>query len=325
MFFKPRLEQEHLENRCLTFLVLHGKRTDIDDEPEPIRVGQTYSLETGLVGWPDPATGEQWHPLSLRNSRLSNWEPMTAAKFELMALQRGIIGEDIATPGRIIKADIVTVVVSPQGFVFHWNDSGTVSISHVSQLAAIPQPLGHTPMDVWHLYKPKFNPNRVMDIGGYEEPPPATLALVDESGTAHPHQRRRFPKPRNPNDLIFNSLSMAANNIESPLTQSNNYTFENYTTQAAEFVLKQFGVDVYDVDWHAANKARLISDAFYQSAPFDPTAACAALRLAIVNNRVKHTAPAAIDQARAAADQAFSRELATRVQRHLKSPSRHNR
>ena len=102
---------------------------------------------------------------------------MTAAKFELMALERGILGEDIAAPERITEADIVTVAVSPQGFVFHWNDSGTVSISHVSRLTDIPQPLVYTSMDAWHLYKPKFNPNRVMDIGGYEEPPPAGSSL----------------------------------------------------------------------------------------------------------------------------------------------------
>lgn len=324
--FKTRLDGWYTDNKCLTFLALHGKRTDIDTDidygPEALRVGQTYSLETGLVGWPDPETGEQRNMLSLGNSRLrsSSWEPMTGEKFELMALERGIIGDNIAMPERVTDTNIVTVVVSPQGFVFHWDHTATVSISHVSRLADIPQPLVSTSMDAWHLYKLTFgDPNRITDIGGSDEPPPATLALVDKSGTSHPHHQWCFPKPRHPNEFIFDSLGEAAANIAPLLTGSKNYTSEDHTPAAAEFVLRQFGVDVDDVNWHAAIEARFISSAFTHSASFDPAAACAALRLAIVNNRVKHTAPAAIDQARDAADQTFSRELTTRIQQHLKS------
>lgn len=314
--FKIRFDQLHLNDKCLTFLALYGRRTDIADESERLRVGQTYSLETGLVGWPDPVTGQQLAPLSLGNSRLSGWEPMSAEKFELMALERGIIGEDIIAPGRMLDASIVTVVVSPQGLVFHWDHSGTVSISHVSQLATIPQPLVHTSMEAWHIYKPKHD--IVVDIGGYEGPPPTTLALVDKSGrTPNPRSRPRFPKPRDPRDLRFTHLGEAARNIAPLLIESNNYTFEDYTPAAAEFVQQQFGVDVDNVDWHAANKARLISNSFAHSTPFDPAAACSALRLAIVNNTVKHTASAAIDHARTAAEQAFNHDLATRIQQHL--------
>lgn len=316
--FKIRLDQLRLNNQCLTFLVLYGARTDIDDERERFRVGQTYSLDTGMVGWSDPATGEQVAPISLRDPRLSSWEPMTGEKFELMALERGIVGEYLIAPGRISEADIAAVVVSPQGLVFHWDSAGTVSISDVNRLANTQQPLVHISLDAWHLYKPKFNPNQVIDIGGYEEPPPTTLALVDKSGaTPNPRYRQRYPKPRDPKDLIFNSLDEAARNIAPLLSGSGNDTDGDYTPAAAEFVRQQFGVDVDTVDWHAANKARMISNSFSYSATFDPAAACAALRLAIVNNTVKHTAPAAIDQTRAAADHAFSRELAAGIQRHL--------
>jgi hypothetical protein len=217
------------------------------------------------------------------------------------------------------------VVVSPEGFVFHWDDSAagdtpTVSISHVSQLADVPQPLVYTSMDAWHLYKPKLDPDYLCDIGGYEEPPPATVTLVDDSGAIpRPHPWQRFPRPRYPKELIFDTLSEAATNIAPVLLDSKNYTSRDYAPAAAEFVLRHFGVDVDNVDWHDANKARLKSKAFTHSTPFDPDAACAALRLAIVNNKVKHTAPTAIDQARVAAEQAFSRDLATRIQRHLKS------
>lgn len=300
----------------LTFLALYGRRTDLDDEPKQLCVGQTYSLETGLVGWPDPTTAEQLAPLSLRNSRLSGWEPMTAEKFELMALERGIIGEEIVAPGRMLDASIVTVVVSPQGFVFHWDHSGTVSISHVSQLESTPQPLVHTYMEAWHIYKPKHD--IIVDIGGFEESSPTALALVNKSGkTSNPRSRKRFPKPRDPRHLRFTHLGEAARNIAPLLIEAHDYTFEDYTPEAAEFVQKQFGVDVNNVDWHAANKARLISNSFAHSAPFDPAAACAALRLAIVNNTVKHTAPAAIDHARTAAEQVFNHDLATRIQQHL--------
>lgn len=295
-------------------------RTDIDDESERLCVGQTYSLETGLVGWPDLATGEQLAPLSLRDRRLSGWEPMSAEKFELMALERGIVGEDIIAPGRMLDASIVTVVVSPHGLVFHWDHTGTVSISDVSRLASTPQPLVHTSMDIWHIYKPKHD--IVVDIGGFEEPPPTTLALVGKSGaTPNPRSRQRFPKPRDPKDLRFTCLGEAARNIAPLLIESGNPPYDDYTPAAAGFVRQRFGVDVDSVDWHAANKARLISNSFANSTPFDPASACAALRLAIVNNTVKHTAHAAIVEARTAADQAFSRELATRIQRHPPRPT----
>src|SRR5262249_35792796 len=188
-------------------------------------------------------------------------------------------------PGRLTEAQIVTVVVSPQGFVFHWDDSAagpisntpTVSISHVSRLADIPQPLVYTSMDAWHLYKPKAN--QVIDIGGYEEPPPATLALVDDSGAIpRPHPWQRFPQPRDPKELIFDTLSDAARNIAGLLTRSKNYISQDYAPAAAQFVLRHFGVDVDNVDWHDANKARLKSKAFTHPTPFDPDAACATLR-----------------------------------------------
>jgi hypothetical protein len=96
--------------------------------------------------------------------------------------------------------------------------------------------------------------------------------------------------------------------IGSPLAESGNDPCGDYTLEAAAFVNNQFGVDTNRIDWPAANKARLINDSFSHSAPFDPAAACAALRLAVVNNRVQRTTPAAIGQA-------LSRDVAARVQR----------
>ena len=311
--YELRLDQRHLENKCLTFLILYGKsepETSDDDELALPHVAQTYSLDTGLVWWPDPTGREQLPPMPLRNSRLSSWEPMVLEKFELMALEKGVLGEDLITPSRITDATMAIIVISPEGFVFYWDHFGDVSISDVGRLADAPQPLVDTTLPTWRTYHPKDN--RVIDvtdmIENRHEPRPA--ALVGNCIA---------PKLRDPRDLLIDTLSDCAKQMATPLTESGNDPYGNYTPRAAEFVWQQFRVDVDSVDWHAANKARLISDSFSRSAPFDPSLACAALRLAIVNNRVKHTAPAAIDQARTAADQAFSRELAARVQRHLPS------
>lgn len=96
--------------------------------------------------------------------------------------------------------------------------------------------------------------------------------------------------------------------IGSPLEESGNDPCGGYTPDAAAFVSDQFGINANGMDWPAANKARLINDSFSHSAPFDPASACAALRLAVVNNKVRQTAPAAIGQA-------LSRNPTTRAQR----------
>jgi hypothetical protein len=305
--FELRLDQGHLENRCLTFLILYGvsePETSRDDEPVLPHVAQTYSLEAGSVWWPDPTGQEQLPPISLRNSRLSSWEPMFIEKFELMALEKGVQGEDVdlIAPWQITDAKAAAVVVSPEGFVFHWNYLGNVSISDVGRLADLSQPLTDTTLPMWRTYQPKDN--RVIDVTDMIEDryEPRPAALVGNCVA---------PKITDPRDVSIETLADCAKQMARPLRESGNDPYGDYTPQAAEFVRRQFGVDVDAIDWHAANKARLISDSFGSYTPFDPASACAALRLAIVNNRVKHTAPAAIDQA-------FSRELATRIQRHLK-------
>ncbi|MGH3521518.1 MAG: hypothetical protein ACRDU4_01515 [Mycobacterium sp.] len=111
-----------------------------------------------------------------------------------------------------------------------------------------------------------------------------------------------------PEQFDLNSFAQFGRMIGSPLAESGNDPCGDYSPAAAAFVNNEFGVDISGIDWPAANKARLINDSFSPSAPFDPASACAALRLAVVNDKVQQTAPAAIGQA-------FSRNAATRAQR----------
>ncbi len=73
------------------------------------------------MGWPAAPGTERAAPISLRTSRLSGWEPMTPEKFELMALDRGVIGNDDGPPERVTEPEMTAVAVSPQGFVFRWD------------------------------------------------------------------------------------------------------------------------------------------------------------------------------------------------------------
>ncbi|MGH8602835.1 MAG: hypothetical protein ACREXR_08735 [Gammaproteobacteria bacterium] len=296
--FDAHLTQPYLDNRCLTFLILEGAEPGVDDEFVSRRVAQTYSLETGLVHWPDPVIRESQPTVSLReNSRLSTWEPMTSSKFALMALERGIAGEGIETPGRITHPEMAAITVSPQGFVFCWDANEVLAVSDVGRLANVHEPMTKRGGDGWSRYVTRSR--EVLGPGDGHIPPDRAWVGND-----------RTPRPMHPEDLTVDTLAHCGMFAASLIEESGNDIFGDYSPQAAVFIQRQFGVDVNAVDCQAGNQARLISQKFSRSTPFDPVTARTALRLAVLNSKVQRTAPTAITQA-------LSQDAATRVQRLL--------
>lgn len=257
------------------------------------QVGQTYSPETGIVSWPNRTGPDAVPPLSLRStSQLAQWEPMTPEKFKLMALDRGVIGEEVHVPGRVVRPDLVAVAVTPPGFVFRWEQGGGLWISDVRRLAKLENPLANTVNGAWSRYTGSVDPEDV--------DPHAGSAQIGD-GT--------MPFPIDGGHLAVTSL-MDCVNVAGTLVNEVGYDFEvaNYTPEAAAFVEQQLGVNVGDIkDWHEANRHRMLNSLFGHTAPFDHTAACTALRLAVdrstrqqrVHNRLAKALP----------------EVATRVQR----------
>lgn len=132
--------QDQLNNTCLTFFVLDGSRPGADDETVSRQVAQTYCLETGTVYWPGLPGRPQ---LSLRdNDRLAAFEPMTAEKLAVIAVDSGVVGAETQTPGRVAWPDTAAIVVSPQGFALCW-EQGFIRISDAGQLANVYQPLAN--------------------------------------------------------------------------------------------------------------------------------------------------------------------------------------
>jgi hypothetical protein len=294
------LGQPYLDSTCLTFLALHGYIPQLPSTnpdrgaSESSRVAQTYSLETGLVEWPLTAG---IGPISLRTPRLSSWEPMTPKKFELMALDRSLIGREVPGNdnerlGRIIEPEMAAVVVSPQGFVFYWDGSRSVLVSDVGRLADSPQPLtGYKSESQWSKYS--------LDRGHVQGPGHGGVAR-DEAGVGN----GVTPILVHPGQLYFDSIAEFGMMMGSPIDESHNDCCGKYTPAAAAFVQDQFGVDASHIDWQAADKERHINGSFSHTAPFDPASACAALRHAVT----QQAAPAAVSAA-------FTRTATTRPQR----------
>lgn len=290
------LDQPHLDSTCLTFLVLHGVFPELGYEWRP--VVQTYSLETGLAGWPEATDTES---ISLRTPRrLPGWEPMTPKKFELMALDRGVIGpsaagNDHGQPKRIIEPKMAAVVVSPEGFVCYWDGSHSVLVSDVERLGHSPQPLTDRSGD-WSRYRLYGDQIQGPGHGGVAR---------DEAGLGN----GVTPILIHSEQLYFDSIAQFGMTMLSPIEESHNDCYGEYTPAAARFVKDQFGIDASRIDWPAANEARQINDSFSHSAPFDPIPACAALRQAVA----QQAAPAAINKA-------FTRTAIT--QRSPRGPAR---
>lgn len=302
------LGQPYLDSTCLAFLVLHGYVPQLPDAnpdrgaSESGRVAQTYSLETGLVGWPLAAG---IGPISLRTPRLSSWEPMTPKKFELMALDRGLIGREVPGNdnerlGHVIEPEMAAVVVSPQGFVFYWDGSHRVLVSDVGRLADSSQPLtGYKSESQWSNYS--------LDEGHVQGPGHGGVAR-DEAGVGN----GVTPILVDPEQLYFDSIAEFGMRMGSPVDESRNELFGRYMPAAAAFVKDQFGVDTSRIDWQAANTERFINDSFSHTAPFDPASACAALRHAVA----QQAAPAAINKA-------FTRTATPQTQRSpIQRPAR---
>ncbi len=292
------LSQPDFDSKCLTFLVLHGSQPGVEGETVLRRVAQTYSLETGLVSWRHPS--QQPHvPILLRgNSRLASWEPMTSQKFALMALDRGSAGEAKDMPGRVAWPQIAAVVVSPQGFVFRWEDS-SLCISDVKRLANISEPLANG-QEGWNEYQITYTDKGRIVVGpGFGE------TALDRAWVGN----GEAPLPNGPDNFKVPTLAAYNNVAALPILESENDPCGDYAPEAVAFVGQQFGVDPNAVDWQAANAARFASEQFSHSAPFDPVAACSALRLAGVSSKIQSTAPPAINRK-------IPPAIAAQVQRH---------
>lgn len=281
--FQTRHSQTDRQNRCLTFLVMDGAvvepgqgdgsvRRGVDERPGLGRPALTYSLDTGVVRWRDPSTGEYPPPIALRsNTRLAQWEPMTRDKFELIALELGVLDGDDSSPTPTEDLGIAALVVSPEGHIFGWDRSG-LAVSDVRRLSALGQ-------------RPLIDP--IHHRGQWADG--ATRALVG-SGMI----------PQLADDLGFGldgpDLPDYAHEAMIMLAESGNRDTGLYTPDAAQFIADQFGVDAHTVDWAAANKARLINASFAEIAPFDPISATQALRLAAGNSTRPELSPARVQR-----------------------------
>jgi hypothetical protein len=259
----------------------------------------SYSLETGQVSSRHPISGKR-STVSLRDSaKLAGWEPMTTNKLCLMALELGVSGDDNGMPGRVVDPWTAAVVVSPDGFVFRWNDNGNqLDISDVRRLAGIRSLLMGNEGE-WNEYN--------VVHGNAVEGPGLGSAPI---GQAHIGTGRN-PIPSDAGLVLVDSLAGCGAAAAAPIGDSSSRIEGEFAPEVADFVARQFGVDANSVDWREANKTRLISRSFSTSAPFDPVAACSALRLASLSSRAQAAIP------NPAAPAAPSREVVDRVRRQL--------
>lgn len=152
------LAQHQLNNTCLTFLILDGALPGGDDDYESRHLAQTYCLETGVVAWPGLP---KRRPIPLRdNTRLAEWEPMTAKRFAVIALDSGIAGADENVAGRIVHPKMAAVVISPSGFLMCW-DENAIQVSDVGRLANVHQPLANR-RDGWDEYYIHNDPEKAL-------------------------------------------------------------------------------------------------------------------------------------------------------------------
>jgi hypothetical protein len=248
------LDQVALNSKCLPFLVLcgeHGEEWDIEDRSD--QVGQTYSPDTGIVGWPNRIGPDAIPPISLRsNSQLAKWEPLAPKKFNIMALDQGVIGEDIQVPGRVVEPYLAAVAVTPPGFVFRWEHPRGLWISDVRRLAELKHPLANTSNSSWSKYK--------STVGARDIDPHAGSAHIGD-GT--------MPAPVNAENLSPSSLAQCSS-IAGALIHNIGYdpSLANYTPEVKAFIQQQFGVNVDHIgDWHEAIRHRTLNRLLGGTAP----------------------------------------------------------
>lgn len=296
MQFTPSLPQSSLDNRCLTFLVFDDLFTD--EKPTDSPPALSYSLETGRVWSRHPLSGERSVVPLRDNTRLASWEPMTTDKLCLMAAELGIAGDDNGLPGRVTQAELAAVVVSPAGFVLRWFDDGThVGVSDVRHLSGSRTSLTSIHAD-WNEYHA---------VNGTVRGPGLHGERIGQAGIGD----GRSPIPDDTGMIVLDTLADYGAAAASPVGDIGSDVEGGYASEAADFVARHFGVDVGDIDWREATKARLVSHSFSRSAPFDPIAACAALRLASATSRVQQVMPATGLSA------ALPRDTLDRVRRRL--------
>lgn len=272
------LSQVTLDSKCLAFLVLCGEPGEewgIEDHSS--QVGQTYSPETGIASWPNRTGADAIPPLSLRsNTQLAKWEPITPEKFKLMALDCGVIGEDIQVPGRVVRPTLTAVAVTPPGFVFRWEHASRLWVSDVRRLAELKNPLADRWNGAWSRYTERADPGTI--------DPHTGSALIGDGAMPTPFHREHF---------MVNSLAECANTAGTLVHELGyNPAIADYTPETVAFIQTQFGVNVSGIkDWHDANRHRMINSLFGHTASFDHTAACTALRLAVDRSRRQQRIP----------------------------------
>lgn len=272
--FSNRAGNGELRNGCLSFFVLDGHlmteaQESVERAPGDKQPALTYSLETGRVCFRNPTDGSRSFVDLRAGSRLLAWEPMTPEKFELMAIELGIVGHpDAETPLAIFEPDIAAITVSPDGHVFHRDRSDyTMCVSDVLRLSDSPAPLWQTAGPQWS----KYSYEEDVPVSKYGEPVAARVG----SGI--------IPVPDRDH---FQAVSLAECSAWAlvPLEETDNRTVGPYSDEAAAFVRDNFGVDTAAVKSREAAKARYIGNFMtHDLPPFDPIPACGALRLASQN------------------------------------------
>lgn len=263
----------YFENRHLSFLALTSYVESTTDE-YPL-VGLTYCLEAGVIRWYGTPSSPS-SPLHLRQNtvlspsdreQLASWEPMTDDKMVLLAIEVGLMGNVDAPLDE--EPDFLAIAVNPRGFVYRWNGSDHIYLSHVQTLAGADQELFHdrrTPgKELWEKHK-FISPSPTENTIYGREPAPG-VALMD---CILPE----FPT----------TLTEWSHRVIPPTPDPRADPESEFSAEAAAFVQQHFGVDVSTVDPKEANLARLINAKYGTTAPFDPRKAVNALRAAVATN-----------------------------------------
>ncbi|WP_146073628.1 hypothetical protein [Amycolatopsis sp. CA-126428] len=268
--FRSELAPHSFNNTCLTFLILDGVRPENRrDEWLSREVAQAYCLETGTLTWPGLPKRP---PVSLRDrGPLAEWEPMNVGKFEAIAADSGVVGQERSLPGRIAWPSTSALVVSPEGFLMCWEES-FIRTSDIVRLGGAHQPLANR-RDGWNEYyhaqgneddDPMYGP-------GFRGLPVARGWVGNE----------RTPHPLGIHDLNVATLSGCNRMAIAPIDESGNDAYGQYTPETIEFIRHHLGIDPGTVDWDTAGSHRLINAQFANTAAFTPAPARAALQHAL--------------------------------------------
>jgi hypothetical protein len=269
------------DSNYLSFLMLEGYGQVPHDEGERVPMGLHYCLEAGVIHWYGTPS-DQSSPLYLRdNADLAMWEPMTADKMGLLAVELGVMGDYPRVPWMEEgPSDLSAMAVSPHGFVLKWPGGDNIYISDVQTLAGIEEASAEEPDNEegqWEGHSLNRGPHDYIRYGGGQ------AQATEESETDLPILMQGWTEPPT-------SLAEWGFNVVPPVAWDPRTKMEaEFSADAASFVQSHFGVDVSAVERNrtAANRARLLDAKYSKTTPFNPHRAIAALHKKVAANAVK--------------------------------------